>query len=37
MARLVRAAVAAFGVLLYLWYAAVRSLPRVKRKKQRAR
>jgi hypothetical protein len=33
MARLIRAALAAVGLLLYTWYAAVRSLPTVKRRK----
>jgi len=33
MAKVVRAALAAFGLLLYAWFAAVRALPRVKRRK----
>jgi hypothetical protein len=37
MARLFRAMAAAFGFLLYLWYAAVRNLPEVKRRKARRR
>jgi hypothetical protein len=35
MARLLRIALAAVGFLLYVWFAAVRSLPRVRRRKAR--
>jgi hypothetical protein len=35
MARLLRVALAVFGFLLYVWFAAVRSLPRVRRRKAR--
>jgi hypothetical protein len=31
--RLVKLAAAAFGFLLYVWYAAVRHVPQVKRRK----
>jgi hypothetical protein len=37
MARLFRAVAAVFGFLLYVWYAAVRNLPEVKRRKARRR
>ncbi|MFN2627364.1 MAG: hypothetical protein ABR569_01855 [Gaiellaceae bacterium] len=33
MARILRLLVAAFGAVLYLWFAAVRNLPRVRRRK----
>jgi hypothetical protein len=35
MARLLRVALAGFGFLVYVWFAAVRSLPRVRRRKAR--
>jgi hypothetical protein len=35
--RLLRVAGALFAFLLYVWYAAVRSAPRVKRRKSRRR
>jgi hypothetical protein len=37
MARVVRAALAVVGLLLYVWYAAVRNLPRVRTKKSARR
>jgi hypothetical protein len=33
MARLLRLVLALFGLALYTWFAAVRSLPRVRRRK----
>ncbi|MFL6269907.1 MAG: hypothetical protein ACJ75A_07065 [Actinomycetes bacterium] len=33
MARIIRLAVGAIALLLYTWYAAVRAVPRVKRRK----
>jgi hypothetical protein len=33
MARLLRLVLGALGVVLYTWFAAVRALPRVKRRK----
>jgi len=33
MARLLKLALGAFGLALYTWFAAVRSLPRVRRRK----
>jgi hypothetical protein len=33
IARIARIAAAAFGLLLYTWFAAVRNLPSVKRRK----
>jgi hypothetical protein len=35
--RLLKLAAAAFAGLLYVWFAAVRNLPRVKRRKARRR
>ena len=37
IARLVRIALGAFGLLLYTWFAAVRNLPLVKRRKSARR
>jgi hypothetical protein len=37
MARLFRVVAAGFGFLLYVWYAAVRNLPEVRRRKARRR
>jgi hypothetical protein len=37
MAKVVRAVAGAFAGLLYVWYAAVRSAPSIKRRKARRR